>query len=287
MLLGAGAFGTMGELAHVAGRHCSWQVVAIARTGLALLFGLTLARLTRARLVFFRPATLWMRSLSGSIALVGAFFAFVHLPAAEVIALTNTFPLWVAVLSWPMLGERPSLGVWLAVFSGVAGVMLLMRPAFGTGDPAWLAAAGSSLFSALAMIGLHRLQSINHHAVVVHFSAVSLAFCLAAAALLPGDTAQRDLNPPTLGLLLAIGALATAGQLSLTKAFAAGPPAKVSVVALTQIAFVVIFEAIAWKRSFDWQTILGMALVTAPTAWVLLKRRGATAEELTSGMAVD
>ena len=39
------------------------------------------------------------------------------------------------------------------------------------------------------------------------------------------------------GMLLTVGVCATVGQLFLTKAFRAGPPAKVSVVALTQAGF--------------------------------------------------
>jgi drug/metabolite transporter (DMT)-like permease len=70
-------------------------------------------------------------------------------------------------------------------------------------------------------------------------------------------------------LLLAVGGTATVGQFFLTKAFAAGPPAKVSVVALTQVAFALAFDVILWQQSFHSSTLLGMVLVIAPTAWVL------------------
>jgi drug/metabolite transporter (DMT)-like permease len=55
----------------------------------------------------------------------------------------------------------------------------------------------------------------------------------------------------------------------LTKAFALGAPAKVSVVALTQIVFVMLFEILVSQRSFDPVTLLGMSLVVAPTAWLM------------------
>ena len=70
-------------------------------------FAATLAVGGGARLVFFRPARLWMRSLAGSISLFCGFYAMTHYPVSEVLTLTNMFPLWLAVLSWPLLGQSP------------------------------------------------------------------------------------------------------------------------------------------------------------------------------------
>src|SRR5207245_2453505 len=71
--------------------------------------------------------------------------------------------------------------------------------------------------------------------------------------------------------LLGVGITATIGQLFLTKAFAAGPPAQVSVVGLSQIVFALLLEVVFFDRSFNAKTLLGMALVIGPTAWVTLR----------------
>jgi drug/metabolite transporter (DMT)-like permease len=74
-------------------------------------------------------------------------------------------------------------------------------------------------------------------------------------------------------MLIGIGVAATFGQVFLTKAFAAGPPTKVSVVALTQIVFALILEMLFLGRSdYNPATLLGMGLVLAPTAWLLMLR---------------
>jgi drug/metabolite transporter (DMT)-like permease len=59
------------------------------------------------------------------------------------------------------------------------------------------------------------------------------------------------------------------GQLFLTKAFTAGPPAKIAVVNLMQIVFALLLEVLFWDRRFDALTLTGMALVMAPTAWLM------------------
>jgi drug/metabolite transporter (DMT)-like permease len=81
-------------------------------------------------------------------------------------------------------------------------------------------------------------------------------------------------------MLFGVGVFATVGQLFLTKAFAAGPPAKVSVVALAQVVFAMIFDMLVWGRSFSVVTIVGMALVIAPTGWLLVRQAQPAASDL-------
>src|ERR1700676_5475721 len=114
MLLGSFAFAWMGILAHEVGKVYDWQVIAIIRCTIPLAIVGALAISSGTRLVFFRPRTLWMRSIAGSLSLVGTFFALPLLPAADVFTVTNIFPLWVALLSWPLLGEKPARQVWLS-----------------------------------------------------------------------------------------------------------------------------------------------------------------------------
>ncbi len=131
------------------------------------------------------------------------------------------------------------------------------------------------------MLGLHRLRYIDPRAIVAHFSAVALAACLLSLFLLPhnaGNASQIDNK--SLAMLLGVGVCATVGQLFLTKAFAAGPPAKVSVVALTQVGFAVLLDIFVWHHSFSPVTVVGMILVMAPTAWLLLSQRQAAASDL-------
>jgi drug/metabolite transporter (DMT)-like permease len=228
MLSGAFVFSLMGAFAHALRDRCDWQAIAVARTGLSLLFAALLAWAGGVRLVFLRPGVLWVRSLAGSMSLVGVFFAFTRLPVGDVLTLTNVFPVWVALLSWPLDGVRPSLEVWLAIACGLAGVALIGQPHWSGQNWAAAVALACSLSTAVAMLGLHRLQGIDARAIVVHFSAVSMVFALAALWVFPHSGRLETIaNPQTLWLLLGVGVAATAGQIALTKAFAAGPPAKV------------------------------------------------------------
>ena len=274
MLLGSLAFAIMSTLAHALGPRCDWQVIALARSSLALLFATILAVSAGVPLVFWRPGTLWLRSLAGSVSLIGNFFALTRLPVSDVLTLTNTFPIWVALLSWPLLGEWPTGRVWLAAACGVAGVILIQQPHFAEGNFASLVALGSSLSTAFALIGLHRLHKIDVRAIVVHFSGVSALFGLASLFLFERTaTPSVQLDEWLILMLLGVGLTATIGQLFLTKAFAAGAPAKVSVVGLTQIVFAMALEMLSGRHAFTPATLLGMFLVIAPTAWIMVRRQ--------------
>jgi drug/metabolite transporter (DMT)-like permease len=114
--------------------------------------------------------------------------------------------------------------------------------------------------------------------VVAHFSGVALAVCVIALFVFPRKY-DLVIDVRTAALLLGVGIFATIGQLFLTKAFAAGPPARVSVVGLSQVGFTMLLEIAIWHRSFSSLTLVGIALVIAPTAWTLLRGPRTVEEE--------
>src|SRR5262245_39668754 len=128
MLAGSFSFTGMAVFAHVLTRKCDWQSIAIARAGLVALLAALLAYLAGAEPVFLRPGPLWIRSIAGSCSMVCTFYAFSRLPVADVLTLTNTFPIWVALMSWPLYGTPPGWKMWLAIFVGIAGVALVEQP---------------------------------------------------------------------------------------------------------------------------------------------------------------
>ena len=279
MLASALSFAVMGALSHLAGERCDWQIVALARTSLAFAFSAGLAAATGARLVLLRPGLLWVRSFAGSLGVLFAFYALTHLPISTALTLSNTVPVWVTLLAWPVLGQRPGGRVWAAIAAGLAGIVLIQRPEAGGDRLAALLALGNALTTSVSMIGLNRLGGVDARAVVAHFSGVATAFTLLFLLLAGGRADFRALGDTgTLALLFGVGLAGTAGQLTMTKAFALGSPSRVAVVGLTQVIFALLFDILLWRRAFDAPSVLGITLVVAPSAWLMLHtpfRRGA------------
>jgi len=273
MLGGAFAFAVMGAFAHAAGKVCPWQVIALARSAVALVIAGSLAFYERTPLVLFRPKTLWLRSLAGSLSVLCNFYALSKLPVADALTLTNMFPLWIAVLSWPMLGRLPGWSAWIGIVCGLLGVVVMQQPYLAEGNAGTLAAVTGSVTSAVALLGLHRLRTVAPNAVVVHFSGVSVTMLLILLLVSPPQTSDvwpLQLNWRLIALLSGVGVTATIGQLLLTRAFAEGAPARVSVVGLSQVGFAMIFDIVIWHRQFHQHTVLGILLVLGPTVWMIL-----------------
>lgn len=294
MLCGSFSFTLMAELAFVLTRQCDWQTVAVFRAGLVAVFAAIMARIAGAKLVFWRPRRLWIRSIAGSCSMICTFYSFSRLPTADVVTLTNTFPIWVAVLSWPLYGKPPGLGMVGAILVGVVGVVLVEQPHLEAGNLGVFAALAAAVFTAIAMLGLHSLTDIDPRATVVHFSAVATVFCLGAVladVLFVNGTNEREparLVEGQVALkLLAMAVTATVGQFFLTIAFGSGVPAKVSVVGLTQIVFALAMDAWLWDREVNAAAVVGTLLVIAPTAWLLTRSRPVQTEAANRTMATE
>ena len=77
-----------------------------------------------------RPVLQCARSLLQLLATLGVFLALDRAPLAESISIHYLSPLIVTALSVPLLGERVTLGRWLAVSVGFLGVVMILRPGF-------------------------------------------------------------------------------------------------------------------------------------------------------------
>lgn len=276
----------MSIFAREAGLLCEWQYVGVARSGVATLVALAIAIYMKVPLVYSGPRSLWLRSIAGSFSMVCTFYAFSKLHASDVLTFTNTFPSWVALLSWPMLGEKPSRGVWVAVVISCLGVAIVGHAQSGEPGAEFsvlsvLAAIAAALFTAFAMLGLNRIKGVAPMAVVVHFSAVSLLFCILSVFLFPKKTNAFAFNDTKLILLLlATGTTAAFGQIFLTLAFRSGSATKISVVGLTQVVMVMLAEVVLsylkWstkEKYFSLLAIFGATLVLGPTAWLMIRDR--------------
>jgi drug/metabolite transporter (DMT)-like permease len=275
MLGGSVAFAVMGMLAHGMRTSCDWQVIALLRSTLAFIFAAILTRAAGARFVVFARPILWLRSIAGSISLVCTFFAFSQMPQSEVLTLTNVFPLWIAILCWPLYGKRPTPELMIALACGMAGVVLIQQPRFAEGNLGAIAALVASLATAVAMLGLNRLNDLDPRSIVVHFSGVSALACVACLFLFKRQFTDAWPGAREMLMLLGVGVSATVGQLCLTKAFASGPPTRVALVGLSQIPIAMLFDIVVWGHGFNLITLLGTLLVLGPTARVMSVRRDA------------
>jgi len=158
----------------------------------------------------------------------------------------------------------------MAIAVGVMGVVLISQPHFEEARVAVATGVLSSICTAVVMLGLNRLSQLDARSIVLHFSLVSTVISGAVWGAAGSGAPLGDLSHArSLALLLGMGFAGTVGQYALTRAFAQGDPSRVSVVGLSEMLFSAAFDRLLWDRTFGWTTLVGMALVAAPTAWLL------------------
>jgi drug/metabolite transporter (DMT)-like permease len=271
MLWASLAFAVMAAFSHRAGEYCDWQLVVVARAVGAFFFAAIIAKAGRVKLVWRGSATLWVRSGAGSAGMLCNFYALAHLPVSDTLTLMNTSPIWVTLLLWLIFGQRPTTGIVCAVLISVVGIALIQQPHFHGGKFACMMALCGAVFTSVAMLGLNRLKNIDPRAIVVHFSGVaSVATALFTLLTNRKDYSTQLSDKSVLALLVLVAAAGVAGQFGMTRAFAKGHASRISVIALSQILFGLGFDVLFWSRSINLISLIGMALVVVPTAWLII-----------------
>ena len=134
----------------IAGREATRELAVFQVMEMRSLIGLLLlAPLVHASggLPAMRSTVLRQHVLRNCVHYVAQFSWFVALtmiPLAQVVALEFTMPIWTALLALAFLGERMNIWKALAVACGLAGVLLIVRPAssgISTGQALALASA--------------------------------------------------------------------------------------------------------------------------------------------------
>jgi drug/metabolite transporter (DMT)-like permease len=278
MILGAFCFALMAAMTTSLADKVSWPVIGSARSLVALVFAVSVARLAGSKLVVLRPRALWLRSLAGGTSLLCNFYAMTHMPLADAVTLLYLHPLWMPFLSWAFFNYRVKWGDLLAVACGMTGVVLIVGPRFSSlGVPTAAALLGSAA-TAFAMVGLHSVRGVGTWAIVAHFSGVSSIIALSACLFVPPLHPYSELQARSVVVLGGIGLCGAIAQFFMSRAYRKGHPTWVGVVGLSQVAFAAVIDKLVWDRAFSPGMLLGMALILAPSGWLLAGRTGTTAE---------
>ena len=204
------------------------------------------------------------RGLVHGVAVLLWFYAMARIPIAEVTALGYTAPIFVTLGAAFFFGERLHARRIMAVVTGFAGAMIILRPGFNeisSGQLAQLTAAPLFACSFLLAKGLTR--RINPSLIVAMLS----LFC--TLTLLPGAILQwRDPTLEEVAWLGLTAAFATAGHYTLTRAFAAAPLTVTQPVGFLQLVWAALLGMLVFGEALDPFVFLGGSIVVAAVTYI-------------------
>lgn len=277
MLASSFLFATMGVCVKLASAQYGAGEIVFYR---GLVGAVVIAGLTRASGGTLRtrvPAMHFWRSIVGVASLMLWFYAIGGLPLATAVTLNYMSSVWMALFligGAVMLGSRRVDGrLVAAVLLGFAGVALVLRPTIDD-HQLWYGLSGlvSGMMAALAYLQVTTLGRAGEpeYRIVFYFSLGSVA-AGAATMVLHGASTH---TPGGLVLLLAIGALATAAQMLMTRAYAIGRTLSNASLQYLGIVFAFVYGVLLFDDPVTAMAVLGMVLIVAAgLAATLLRTR--------------
>jgi drug/metabolite transporter (DMT)-like permease len=270
MVLTSFLFTLMSALIKGLGEGFPPMQVVFLRSLFALPILWAVARAARQPLVSRDKKNILLRSFTGLLAMYFYFYALPRMPLALCSFLYNTQPLFVAAFAPAMLGERASRRTKAAMGLGIAGLLLIAKPGVSFG---WAAASMviAAVFGALAHIYIRRLGRQEHPLTVV-FDFTVLLTLGAGLASAPGFVPPRG---GQWAAILAISALAAAGQLTMTMAYRLEEAPLVASAGYSGIVFATLFDWLVWGKVADGWAWGGGILIIAggiQLVWKPLKK---------------
>lgn len=198
------------------------------------------------------------RSILGTIAMLLTFSAALMLPLAEAQTLNFTAPIFVTLLSIPLLGERVGPWRWFALALGFGGVIVMTQPGHSHIPLLGMIVGLSAAFMiALLTILIKDLNKTDNPIAIVFFFAAISTPMLAVA--LPWVAKSHD--GYGWGLLMAVGVIGSFGQLLVTTSLRLGSAASVIVMDYSGLIWATLFGWLAWNILPSPYTWLGAPLI--------------------------
>jgi len=265
MVLSSLLFATMGVCVKLASAHYAAGEIVLYR---GLVGALVIAVLTHLRGGTLRtavPAMHFWRSLTGVAALVLWFYAIGQLPLATAMTLNYMSSVWMALFliggAVAVGGARVDARLVCTVLLGFVGVACILRPTLDH-EQFWGGLMGlfSGIVAAMAYLQVTALGRAGEPEtrVVFYFSIGGL---VAGALTTPLSGGLHAHSLRGLALLLAVGVLATAAQLMMTRAYSTGPTLVNASLQYLGIGWSFLYGVLLFDDPVTGLALLGMSLI--------------------------
>ncbi|KAA2285852.1 DMT family transporter [Arenimonas fontis] len=259
------AFGLMAVCIRLASSQLHPFEIAFFRNFFGLVFVLPL--LFRHGPGILRTSKLplyFMRCLIGIASMLAGFWAIVHLPLAQAVALSYSTPLFVTIGAVLVLGEVVRARRWSAVAFGFLGMLLIVRPGTDAFTAASLVAVGAAVASASVAISIKFLSRTEHPDAIVLYTTLLWVPMSLLPALAVWET---PVGITWLWIALA-GALGSTGHMFWTRALKLGDASLLTPISFLQIVVVALAGWALFGEVLDRWTLLGAAVIFGSNVYI-------------------
>ncbi len=197
------------------------------------------------------------RAFSGFLAISCNFYALAHLSLGDASMLVTTFPVFVTILSFIFLKERPTPTLIFWILTALIGIAFILRPQFNFFNYAGFIALLAAIFSAIVVVVIRQSHETD--------PSLRIAFYFVAiATLLSGPMMLRHFILPSLHetfFLVGAGLFGTAAQILMTRAYGLDEVSRLSPLAYASVVLAFIIGLIFWNEVPHWESLVGSLIV--------------------------
>lgn len=209
------------------------------------------------------------------------FYSFQQLPLADAYALIFSSPLIVTVLAIPLLGEKVGRHRVAAVVIGFIGVLIAMRPGFGTLEVAtYVALLGAVLYS-FVQIFIRQMSRTESSIAIAFYGTVMI--CTLAAATMPWYWQQPTREAWM--MFIATGLLGGVGQYCLTTAFRFASASILAPYQYLSLIWGVIFGYFLFRDVPGVHTIIGSLVIAGSGLYIIHREAQKKRQMVTAAVA--
>jgi drug/metabolite transporter (DMT)-like permease len=242
--------------------------VAFFRNFFGLIFALPL--LYQHGFILLKTERLGMyfiRCFIGLCAMQTGFWALVHLPMSQAIAISYTTPLFVTVGAVWFLGETVRARRWSAVFVGFLGALVILKVwTFGASwldSGVWIALL-SAIFSAAAAINIKFLSRTEKAEAVVFYMVLIMTPLSLPMAL----SVWQNPSPSAWLWVVLTGAFGTAAHIALTRAYQLGDVSTLTPINFVQLPVIALAAWMLFGESPDRYAVIGAIIVFSSVIYI-------------------
>jgi drug/metabolite transporter (DMT)-like permease len=231
--------------------------VAVRRAGL------------RAAAATTQPVLQALRGLLLATEICVMVLAFVLLGLVESHAVFAAYPLLIAALSGPVLGERVGWRRWAAIGVGFVGVLIILRPGFAVFSPAALVPVASATMFALYGLLTRHVGRTDSAATSFFWTGTVGAVVMTAV----GLWFWEPMTAPDWAWMAALCVTGATGHWTLIRCYEVAEASAVQPFAYLQLVFAATIGITIYDERLAWNVALGAAIVIAAGIFTLLRAR--------------
>ncbi|RUO61502.1 DMT family transporter [Pseudidiomarina marina] len=211
------------------------------------------------------------RGLAGLAAMYLFFYAIANLPLAQATLVLLLSPFIIPIIGRVWLNERVITQTWIAIGIGFIGVFIFLNPAQAQLSPIIGVAFIAACLAAFTKTLIRQMSATESSSKIVFYFSTLATVISAIPLIWRGESIASEhwLS------ITAMGGLAVAGQLGMTKAFALAPAARVGVFTYSSVIFAALMGYWFWDEPITMSMILGASIITVAGYLAIRTRRKA------------